>query len=1170
MRQKATWIIPGILVTLLLGLLWAMPASAADAGSVDFLDASGKKSISYVSLHGPAGTDGPDDDEDIDGFRIQVEDQDLNEPSQYNPKGKGRLPGGDAGDIDWTDLADMDGDGKINANDIGVYGTADSETEQDKPSGFSLDVVNGALIAGDAAFLEFFLNEQTTIGAFVNTRTEADRRATQARDADDEDIVEMFEFSGPTTTEDTNLMRDGNNNPTWADILVDSDSDRNYREHIEATTSVTYDNTDDSTENPVAMADATLKVSVVMDDEGDVTHVRVSSDGVTVDPDDQIGDTAIAVTIDASSDITLKYETVYIGMGSPSQIGLVTVDSSGGTEISIALRETSASSGKFRAIAELCNSDDCTASQALTLSGTGDDRVPGRVMVPVDDAGDTIEVDYSDADPRTTKSANISLDTDFPAFSGTSPASGTAGKDAEPDVSYEVVDGESGIASEDDEDDDSLRIVAALYEPGTDNMIAGPLVLDRDDLNVDEITDGFLVETRIREGGGDEELDAGTNEEYEIRWWAVAMDVAGNTGVSDSDSDTKCTYDGSALDVQVNDDGEITNGSDIVEALMDLDDSDKDNVKSCDPNVIRVDTAAPELVSAKTGDYLDGKEVKFGSLTSVVAVFDEALDCDTVTADDFLVDDVAPNDATCKGNKVYLDVAEMGSNDTPDVSVAEEAVSDRAGNPTAEDKEVESTDGIPAGLNVTVVGTGEGDRPITDADGVVTITISSDEKLKGRPEVQIRRVEEDYTLSGDDEGGESDPTGTANEWEFETDIGAAGLYNVYVTAVDRVSSGDSSAGMQPGVPTDHDNDEDTPKVPSEEDFELDADLLKGNKLILFEVDDGIQKPAFTPDEDESTDDENVFIRIDFASEGKEYGLEAKCTEDDGDGETGLNDEGKCAADYTKSNTGEFTDKPGDVATDFDTSGLVEITSATFNGDDVTDDIISRDWVLFVYRPGGLTDGDHKLEIEVMDKAGNEDEFSVEFSKTPRKPYKLALNPGPNLISFPANPVDGDVNAVFGGAGNEDIMSVVTFDNASGLWMTATRGEDGMFMGDLTNIDASHGYWVVADGVLDLSVQLSPGNVIGTPPFISVQQGWNLVPVTDTDQSEAGTGFATNEYFANVDAEVVYGYDSLSGGLVRLSTAKLTPEEIAAGEEQDMVVTGSAYWVYANEAGIIIP
>ena len=72
MIQKATWFIPGILVTLLLGLLWAMPAFAADAGTISFLDNKGGDGISYVSLNGPAGTA---------GFYLEVADQDLNKPA---------------------------------------------------------------------------------------------------------------------------------------------------------------------------------------------------------------------------------------------------------------------------------------------------------------------------------------------------------------------------------------------------------------------------------------------------------------------------------------------------------------------------------------------------------------------------------------------------------------------------------------------------------------------------------------------------------------------------------------------------------------------------------------------------------------------------------------------------------------------------------------------------------------------------------------------------------------------------------------------------------------------------------------------------------------------------------------------------------------------------------
>ena len=74
---------------------------------------------------------------------------------------------------------------------------------------------------------------------------------------------------------------------------------------------------------------------------------------------------------------------------------------------------------------------------------------------------------------------------------------------------------------------------------------------------------------------------------------------------------------------------------------------------------------------------------------------------------------------------------------------------------------------------------------------------------------------------------------------------------------------------------------------------------------------------------------------------------------------------------------------------------------------------------------------------------------------------MSINPGPNLVSFPANPADGDVNAVFGGEGNEDILSVLTYDNTSmASGMTATKGADGMFMGDLTTINGMNGYWVV--------------------------------------------------------------------------------------------------------------
>jgi hypothetical protein len=142
-----------------------MPAFAADAGDIEFLDEKGGDEINFVSLNGPAASG---------GFWAQVTDQDLNAPTQYDPDNAGRVPVGDAaadGAYDWTNLADMNDDGKININDIkGFDGDGDDATDVGT-SGLTLDVVNGTLRSSGptATHLEFHINEQTTIGAFVSS-----------------------------------------------------------------------------------------------------------------------------------------------------------------------------------------------------------------------------------------------------------------------------------------------------------------------------------------------------------------------------------------------------------------------------------------------------------------------------------------------------------------------------------------------------------------------------------------------------------------------------------------------------------------------------------------------------------------------------------------------------------------------------------------------------------------------------------------------------------------------------------------------------------------------------------------------------------------------------------------------------------------------------------------
>ena len=530
-------------------------------------------------------------------------------------------------------------------------------------------------------------------------------------------------------------------------------------------------------------------------------------------------------------------------------LDLITVESSGGGDNMVSLEETGASTGKFTLTVVICDSDSAATINTCTI--TNNEAVAVQtgttLSMPVDKAGDTITVQYRDASPRTTRTMRISLDTNNPTFSNIAPAHNTAGTEKEPDLSFDVVDSESGIS---DGADDNIRIIAALYSAdGADTLINGPLSINlEEDLRADEIDDGYSAEARLREGTRTGELDAGSNDEYEIRWWAVAIDIAGNTGVSDSNSKTECIYSGEAL---------TSTGSQLITDLMGPDDSTTTDIESCDPNVVRVDSAAPELVSATTGTFLkaDGKTEGFGSRTSIVAVFNEDLDCASVDADDFDVGGDAPNSITCKGEKVYLSVDEMDPNATPTVSVVAGSLSDRAGNAIEQeddaDQEEEADDGIPAGLTVTIEGTGAGDRPVTN--GAITVTVSSDERLRSRPTVEIKMVGDDYVL-GSDVGGPARPTGNTNEWSFNGDPGSSGLYNVYVTADDRQSTTQSTAGSEGDA-------NGSIEVAMDED-----------KALLFEVDEAVTTPTFLPEDEGETDNAGVFIRANFGSEGNEYGL----------------------------------------------------------------------------------------------------------------------------------------------------------------------------------------------------------------------------------------------------------------------------------------------------------
>ena len=1158
MRQKITWFIPGILLTLLLGLLWAMPAFAADAGEISFLSSKGGSGIDYVSLDGPAGDT---------GFYLEVADQDLNAPTEYTADGAGRVSVSDAqARTDWTNLADMNGDGTINADDVDIYDAAEGGEPIARTAGFSLDTINGRLTVGGGSFVEFHMNELTEISGRSAT-TVPSSEAARTGIADGGELVLPTGRTGPAQADDpeveapnlwdwmTILDANGDGRLTsrdgTVDGLVDDEGTNDVDESLvgdiktsvirasreDDTTIVDDASTTDVDESTLSEAgDFRLEVTITRGNDDDpetedsneftADQVRITVNAVDrSSPLDNDATDAGDVQLTTATEVTVTYQVPVFAIGSSSNRVTLTSQAPNST-VSVILTESSAISGKFGVQVVLCESGmpGCAAGQAELDPAATDNIVDGKgiVTIPVIRAGDTISVTYADGSPSRTRRASIPLDVDGPSFNNMAPASGTAGREDEPTVSFTVADTDSGI-SDDKDADTSVYVLAGLYGLGEKNNDQ-TVTYVRDDLKLEEVTNGYAASVSIQEGDGDGALDAdASGSEYEIRWWAVATDLAGNVSVSDSNGDTKCTVPAS-LDV-----GSLETG--IVAAVGEVGEDGYVAGTGCDPHVVRVDAAGPDLDAPNTftGTWHDGSEEKSGSdaiRTSIKVAFNEKLDCSSVSADDFTVDGAAPNGANCVGSNVYLDVDEIDPNDKPDIEVAAESLTDKAGNLIGDLDEITANDGIPAKLTVTVTGTAEGSRPITDKE--ITIMIESDERLQGNPSVVINKVGADYLLSSN-QSVQATPTGIANQWSYPQAFnqpGDDGIDNVYVTGTDLGGTLSASAGTKGSKVMDSD--------PAEYTHDPDNE-----SAILFEVDNEVQMPDWSPDivDDGKTDNAGVFIRAEFSNEAKEYGLGHDAGEDE---------------ESSEDDTKPATDDPSKVKTDLDTSGTVTLVEASFNGEDVTADVITRDSVLFVYRPGGLTNGEHEFSITVEDAAGNEGTFELEFEKTDPAPYKLELNPGPNLVSFPADPADNSVDAVFGA---EEISQVLTYDNGSGLWQTAAKGADGSFMGDLTTVSSMNGYWVVSDGVVDVSVILEPSGSIEIPPHISVQQGWNLIGVVDTDRSSAGTAVA--DYFANIDAEVVYGYDSLSGRLARQAA------------DVD-VETGMGYWVYANEAGIIIP
>jgi hypothetical protein len=287
--------------------------------------------------------------------------------------------------------------------------------------------------------------------------------------------------------------------------------------------------------------------------------------------------------------------------------------------------------------------------------------------------------------------------------------------------------------------------------------------------------------------------------------------------------------------------------------------------------------------------------------------------------------------------------------------------------------------------------------------------------------------------------------------------------------------------------------------------------------------------------------------------------------------------------FSPANLASITDKTPSVSFAWDdneyagdTNTTVTMTKATLTNpdDSITDilaDISTTDNKTFYYVPiEDLANGEYKLTVTAEDNGGNEKKDQTsKFTIKDRTKTTIAMEPGWNLISIPAEAGDSDINAVID---NSQVETVLTYDPGTpGGWLTAVRDGDSL-VGTLSTIDASHGYWIFQKNGDDIKVDLPgyKGGSATTPPAISVVEGWNLVPTVTLTVGEASvaTTVDADNYLLGIDWVKAKGWNATAETWVEVLRDVSASPNLAGGNNNLSV--GKGYWIFSKGKGTIVP
>ena len=651
---------------------------------------------------------------------------------------------------------------------------------------------------------------------------------------------------------------------------------------------------------------------------------------------------------------------------------------------------------------------------------------------------------------------------------------------------------------------------------------------------------------------------------------AVVIDVAGNIGFSDADPSSPTFID------------------DLNTASGDRDDIGTHNVIGVfSRHLYLLDDVDPyyEEDMSATGFFIDADGDVTRSTSGLMVVFDGPLDPATVGIGTFTVEldggsDATVVDAAVDKAKVYLLLEEeLAPDATPSVDLASgQSVADLAGNESTDRRleGIELSDGILPTFTVTLSG-GTGLNDDVDGEGPseltrdqMKISISANEAIQGAPQFAV--VCSNLHWDGDMEDTSpgkfaSNRTGAFTSEEIrDADPNEA-----------KHTFGGSHTDNSADVWTmcrDHkvvDEEENTPATYFDV-ARTNAHRRAGNNWEY----DWSDLTSYQSLEDGTVTvivwgrDRSAYMRgtdrvLNYSASHINFVLDRELM-------AAWNDDDGLVPDEDED---VFETRPF-VLLDFENEGTtVNVTSFEVDGTDYTADLQILEDNEFVWWPEPLAYGTYEVYVEANDAANNTGEHTYSFTVKERAPFVLDLLAGWNSISFPANPVDRALHAVFT---EPEIDQVIGWDATEPVspWRMATR-VDGVWttnedVATLNDVEARYGYWVHSSGFITQAVALAGKGDRSTdgqpnPADIPTDEGWNFVGVVDVDgdqtQDDAG------ETLRNSNNDPITAAEYL-GNYTRAYTWDHINNTWDVLKNDEGISIGTGIWVYYTKGHNIAP